>query len=55
MPTMGFIANLNYVAIAVIGGVQVADRGGCRSATSRRSSSIPARSAQPITQTASID
>ena len=53
MPTMGFIANLNYVAIGVIGGVQVATGGmslGDVQAFIQYSRSFT----QPITQTASI-
>ena len=43
MPTMMFVGNLVYVAIAVVGGLQVA-AGQCRSATCRPSSSTPASS-----------
>ena len=42
-PSMNFIANLNYVAIAVIGGLR-ARPARCRWATSSRSSSTPASS-----------
>ena len=53
MPTMGFIANLNYVAIAVIGGVQVAT--GRMSLGDVQAFIQYSRSfTQPITQTASI-
>ncbi len=53
MPTMSFISNLNYVAIGVIGGVQVATGGmslGDVQAFIQYSRSFT----QPITQTASI-
>ena len=43
MPTMMFIGNLNYVVIAVVGGLRVAS-GSLSSATCRRSSSTPASS-----------
>ena len=53
MPTMGFIANLNYVAIAVIGGMQVAT--GKMSLGDVQAFIQYSRSfTQPITQTASI-
>jgi ATP-binding cassette subfamily B protein len=53
MPTMNFIANLNYVAIAVIGGVQVAS--GTMSLGDVQAFIQYSRSfTQPITQTASI-
>ena len=39
MPSMNFIGNLNYVAIAVIGGLAGRATARCRSATCRRSSS----------------
>ena len=42
-PAMMFIANLNYVAVAVVGGLRVAS-GASASATSRRSSSTPGSS-----------
>ena len=43
-PAMNFISNLNYVAIAVIGGLRVASRPDVASATSSRSSSTRASS-----------
>ena len=43
MPAMMFIGNLNYVVIAVLGGLRVA-AGRCRWATCRRSSSTPGSS-----------
>jgi ATP-binding cassette subfamily B protein len=53
MPTMNFISNLNYVAIAVIGGVQVAT--GQMSLGDVQAFIQYSRSfTQPITQTASI-
>jgi ATP-binding cassette subfamily B protein len=53
MPTMNFISNLNYVAIAVIGGVQVAT--GRMSLGDVQAFIQYSRSfTQPITQTASI-
>jgi ATP-binding cassette subfamily B protein len=53
MPTMNFISNLNYVAIAVIGGVQVAN--GTMSLGDVQAFIQYSRSfTQPITQTASI-
>jgi ATP-binding cassette, subfamily B, multidrug efflux pump len=53
MPTMNFIGNLNYVAIAVLGGVQVAN--GTMSLGDVQAFIQYSRSfTQPITQTASI-
>ena len=45
-PVMFFVGNLNYVAIAVIGGIKVAS-GSCRSATCRPSSSTRGSSPSP--------
>ena len=42
-PAMMFVSNINYVAVAVIGGLRVAS-GAISSATCRRSSSTPASS-----------
>ena len=44
MPAMMFLGNLNYVAIAVVGGLRVASGVDDASATCRRSSSTPASS-----------
>ena len=53
-PLTFFLGNVQYVLVAVVGGLQVSTAGRSRSATCRPSSSTPATSRMPLTQLASM-